>query len=446
MLDAAVIHRAKRHRVAEVARAHDAVEVAHHDAGMAAIGVYAVRGDRDRRHQHRGGGRGQPPAHLRRADKKQRRARHQRDLDLEVAGENVRGCDTHQQCAERAAHRDHQVEIRQVARTGLEQIELPVTEHAAHEQACREDRRRRPQRERAAEPRHHGQRHDERREKQRPVVPARVIEAQDESDQVDRQRHHPQERDRGDVLRQVVGDGKQQARAHGCEGDPQQPVPPRGRAGGGLLCLRRVALRARLHGMPGTGNGGGRAQHDEHGVGRRPRVGLHGKRQKRFDRDGVRQQREQRREVRQRKQAVRHCMPEALPEPRLYQRTGCGQQEVRQADGRAKEAQYQQRRPGVALAPRLPARVGDDRQQQQARREQRHVQRGLAPPGEKARRPVGVGVAAEQRRLEKHEAGRPHRGCPAEPRQDLLGDDGLHQEEQKSAEENRRGVQVHGCG
>ena len=68
----------------------------------------------------------------------------------------------------------------------------------------------------------------------------------------------------------------------------------------------------------------------------------------------------------------------------------------------------------------------------------------------RARQPVhdevGVRVAREQRRLEEDEAGRPDGGRSAEPRQDLLRDDRLHQEQQEGADEDGRGVEGHRGG
>src|SRR5256885_16037660 len=61
-------------------------------------------------------------------------------------------------------------------------------------------------------------------------------------------------------------------------------------------------------------------------------------------------------------------------------------------------------------------------------------------PRTQARGPVRVGDAFEQRAREEHEARCPHAGRAAEPRQDLLGDDRLHQEQQERRKEDRRGV------
>src|SRR5438034_9689321 len=63
----------------------------------------------------------------------------------------------------------------------------------------------------------------------------------------------------------------------------------------------------------------------------------------------------------------------------------------------------------------------------------------LAPRAE-AMGEVGGRVTGEQHALEEHQAGRPHRRRAAKPRQDLLGDDRLNQEQQEGGEEDRRRV------
>ena len=76
--------------------------------------------------------------------------------------------------------------------------------------------------------------------------------------------------------------------------------------------------------------------------------------------------------------------------------------------------------------------------------QQRDVQQRL-PRARPARvASVGVGVAGEQHALEEHEARRPDRGRAAEPRQDLLGDDRLDQEQQERRKEDRRRVRQRG--
>src|SRR2546427_10888780 len=67
------------------------------------------------------------------------------------------------------------------------------------------------------------------------------------------------------------------------------------------------------------------------------------------------------------------------------------------------------------------------------------MEQRLAPRAE-AMREVGVRVTGEQHALEEHQAGGPDRRRAAEPRQDLLGDDRLNQEQQEGGEEDRRRV------
>jgi hypothetical protein len=47
------------------------------------------------------------------------------------------------------------------------------------------------------------------------------------------------------------------------------------------------------------------------------------------------------------------------------------------------------------------------------------------------RQPIRVKITREQRELKKYQTGCPHGGGAAEPGQDLFGDDGLNQKQQK---------------
>src|SRR5207302_5369735 len=82
---------------------------------------------------------------------------------------------------------------------------------------------------------------------------------------------------------------------------------------------------------------------------------------------------------------------------------------------------------------------GEDRQEGERQREQPDMEQCLAPRAE-AMGEVSVRITGEQHALEEHQAGRPHRRGAAEPRQDLLGDDRLNQEQQEGGEEDRRRV------
>src|SRR5215203_5776434 len=54
-----------------------------------------------------------------------------------------------------------------------------------------------------------------------------------------------------------------------------------------------------------------------------------------------------------------------------------------------------------------------------------------------------VDIAAEQERLEKEQAGRPHSGSAAEPRQDIFSYERLDREKEKRASKDRKGERSH---
>ena len=56
---------------------------------------------------------------------------------------------------------------------------------------------------------------------------------------------------------------------------------------------------------------------------------------------------------------------------------------------------------------------------------------------------VRVSVARQQRRLEKQHGRGPHGGRATEPRQNNLGDERLHLEQEEGAEKNGGGVEKH---
>ena len=298
----------------------------------------------------------------------------------------------------------------------------------------------------------------ERRQRQHQVaqVPAAAVEAQDEGDQVDRQRHDPQQRHRGDVLGDVAGDRQQQDAAHRGKARPEQLAPdPRRRFGGTggsrskngvrpgfcFACVGRRDLRHRCRSRAGLHQGGGDAQCDEQPVARRPGDRLRVRGDPRLDRERIGEQRQHRCQIRKREQPVRIASRVALREPGLQQRAGRRQQQVGQADRRRQQPEDQPQR--ALGAQRLPGDGGDDGQQQEACDQQRRVQRSLPPARQAPGRRIGVGIAREQRALEEHQAGRPHRGRAPEPRQDLLGDDRLDQEQQERTREDRQRVEDH---
>jgi len=146
----------------------------------------------------------------------------QRDPELEIAGQRQRREDGDEHSAERAAERDHQVIAREVQRVGLEPRQLAMAEHAGDEQADQVQRHRDVEFERGHVERHRRQQRDQYHDEQRPHVPARVIEREDEAAEVEREGQHPQERYARNVLRDVVGDRQQHHRAHRGQREPLQ--------------------------------------------------------------------------------------------------------------------------------------------------------------------------------------------------------------------------------
>ena len=442
-----------------VAGAHHAIEVALHDAHACRIlarTVVAEVGGWQRRYQRQHGP--QPSS----ARGHQQRQQHQRDVQLEIAFQHLRRDDRHQHRAERAADRHHQIETRQVLRIGLQARHLAVAEHAADEQPGGEQRDKHDEARRASQQtfgeachrrrqvdvqgsdigRHQRQQHQQQHDEQRPYVPARVIEAQDEGDQVQRQRHHPQERHAGDVLRDVIADGQQHHRAHRGQHQPHQLSTCARRRGRG----RRAACRAgdRLLRIAGMGSGcahrgpaSGRAHDHEQRVDQRPAPAELPQIERRLEQHREAQQRQQRGEVAEREQPVWHRRAEALPVPALQQRRGGRQQEVRQPDG--DQQQHEDAQDWLLVAARFPGLARQDRQGEQRQQQQSHVQQRLLAHAQ-PRAEVGVRVTGQQDALEEHQAGSPDRRRTAEPRQDLLGDDRLHQEQQEGRQEDGAGV------
>jgi len=423
----------------EVARREDrAVVELPHVPHRAADGGHE-RGDRERAEHE------VVAAHL---PGEERRAQHQRGAELEVRGQQERREDADEDRAQRAAERDRQVEAGQVARRGLQEDELAVAEHAREEEPGAEhaDLDRELVREVGVglRPRHHAERRGDHRHDQVALVPAGAVEAQDERQEVERQRQDPQQRHGGDVLRDVVRDREQQDRAGGRERDPQRlPRERRRRLVGGVLPAsgrlgRRSARRAQAR------DARRRGEHDERHVADRPAPGLRARGHPGLEQERIADEREHRGEVRQREEPVGATAGEMAREPGLHERARRREQEIRQPDRRDEHAEDQPQR--VLVAGGLPVRGGHDRQQRDARDEQRDVQPEPVAGRRAADHPVRVRVPREQRGLEEDEAGRPYRRRSAEPRQDLLRHHRLHEEQQEGAREDRDGVERHDRG
>jgi hypothetical protein len=142
-------------------------------------------------------------------------------------------------------------------------------------------------------------------------VPAAAFKAQDERQQVDAQRQHPQERNGRHVLRKMIGDGQQQHRGHGRQQQPNQ-VALRRRLFDGFRFRHRLRRRRipRLDGRHA-------AQHHKQAIRRRPHPGLLMRREHRLEQHRVAQQCEHRAGIRERVQPVGHGALEPAGVPRL---------------------------------------------------------------------------------------------------------------------------------
>ena len=272
---------------------------------------------------------------------------------------------------------------------------------------------------------------DEQRQVELALVPAMMIEAQDEGEQVERERRHPDHRDRRDVGGEKAGIGDHQDGRAGGQCCPQQLVlPGRRRAVVVMLRGQRLAVAA----APGEQAAGD----DEAGKEPGPQVRLPAGREKRLDSQRVGEQCEHRPEIGEREQPVGDEAGAFAREPGLEQRARRRQYEVGQADRNGEQAENAQRR--VLGAGGFPVGTGADRQQHQAKQQQAAVEQALAVRREVADDPVRVEIAEQQGHLEEQHAGRPYRSRAAEPRQDHLADQRLDLEEQEGAEENRQPV------
>ena len=144
---------------------------------------------------------------------------HQADAEFVVGVEKLRRDKADNHAAQRAAQRHHQKESCEMLGRGLHRRQFAVEEHAHHEQARGEQRYRDLELHDAAffvhVPSHCTHHHDQWPDKVQALVPVAPLEAQDEGDEVQRQRQQPQEGHRGNVVCDEVGHRQQHERAHG---------------------------------------------------------------------------------------------------------------------------------------------------------------------------------------------------------------------------------------
>ena len=221
-------------------------------------------------------------------------------------------------------------------------------------------------------PGHHAQSRREHREKGVAPVPALAVEAEDEREEIDRERRDPQQRHGGDVLRDVVGHREQQQRPGGGQRAPQHLARDGRRrlVRGFVPALRRLVRRREDRRVPRRASGStSRRRRRGRRRARRPTDQpdrLRARRRPWLEQERIADERQHRREIRQREQPVRARAGPRAREPDLDQRARRRQQEVRQADGRREQAQDQPRR--ALGAGRLPVGARDDRQQRRRRR------------------------------------------------------------------------------
>ncbi len=280
-----------------------------------------------------------------------------------------------------------------------------------------------------------------------PRVSSSARECQNEGQQVDRQRHDPQERDRGHFLRGLTRHRDQQCRCYGCQPGPQEMQPE---AGAGLRFLRGAAAHlGDRRGAAVRPNRQGRRTDGEARVARRPQEGLCSERQERLEHERVADQRRQGSGIRQRIQAVGGPSALLLTEPGLHQCAVGRQQEVRHPDGDCKQAQDSphgqravDRAPRDVRCQRRRPRQRRNPQQAQGDRQEDQVHDPLLAAAQATEEPVGVRVTAGQDALEEEQDGRPHGGRPAKPGQDHLADHGLNLEKQEGRENDTQCVGV----
>ena len=284
-----------------------------------------------------------------------------------------------------------------------------------------------------------------------------AAERDDEAQQIDREREHPEQGKGGDVRGDVGGDAEEQAR--GGEGE-RHPVeaPADGRRGpaplGGLGRRRRRGRHAAgvrcgrgPRGAPPDGDD--RAEDDQDGeqeIAEGPQPCLReppgiSELEARLDQRGVAQQREHAPEIARgvEEVGVAGGPVTRVREPVLQERRGRAHHEEGQAHREREQDEHAQH--GVGLAPGQAARVDAEGQDGERDGEQRQVQDRLPADAEPRRGGVGIGVAAEERGLEEHHARAPDGGRAAEERQDHLAHHRLHHEQERGADEQRGRVE-----
>ena len=128
-------------------------------------------------------------------------------------------------------------------------------------------------------------------------------------------------------------------------------------------------------------------------------------------------------------------------EPLLHQRTGGGEDEVREPDRNGEEQENVPRR--IAGDVGFPGFVWSDGEQREGQQEEAEVEHCLRAGLQQRRGEMRIRVATQQHRLKEEKARRPDAGTPAEPREDVFADERLDLEKEESTGENAKGEGEH---
>src|SRR6202011_3379778 len=150
----------------------------------------------------------------------------QRQRKLVNSGEQVGRDKANENRAQGSAERNHQIERRCVARRGPEQGQFAVTKPAAQEETDAKKRDADLHRFRVRRVingvTQTAERDGEKANEWPAPIEDALAEGEREGQQIQRQRQHPQQRNRRDILQQFVGGGKKQHGAARRKAEPQQ--------------------------------------------------------------------------------------------------------------------------------------------------------------------------------------------------------------------------------
>jgi hypothetical protein len=115
-----------------------------------------------------------------------------------------------------------------------------------------------------------------------------------------------------------------------------------------------------------------------------------------------------------------------------------GQREEGKADRNTEQAEQEQL---LAVGRRqAPALGNGNREKNGSAQHHREVDEQSERTAYKAGQNIGIGVTEQQNALKEYHGHRPYRWRAAKPRQHHLREHGLHGEQQRRAEEDRRGI------